>query len=66
MGRVKQHIRPYLKDIFSLIEENWSLPQLHYSIVVLVEELSLALRHVGDVIYQYLILFFLLACFSCV
>jgi FKBP12-rapamycin complex-associated protein len=43
---VKQHIRPYLDDIFSLIDGLWTvlLPNLHNQILSLVEEISSALK----------------------
>ncbi len=41
---VKQHIRPYLDDIFSLIDGLWTVPTLHNQILSLVEEISSALK----------------------
>jgi FKBP12-rapamycin complex-associated protein len=41
---VKQHIRPYLDDIFSLIDGLWTVPTLHIQILSLVEEISSALK----------------------
>eukprot|EP00736_Rhodelphis_marinus_P007859 Rmarinus@m.12108 len=48
---VRQHIRPYLGDIFGLIREYWANPTLLIQIVTLVERLCVAL---GDEFRAYL------------